>query len=652
MKVIGVDVIRGSVRSRSRRPTYAFVILADGEIVEETEVTRFRLLRRLAEERPEVLAVDSLQELATDQHELYEFLQSMPHGTRLVQVTGGERLESLAQVAGRYNIRFNRLSPYDEARTIARVAALGSGSEVIAFENASTITVSRNRSPGRGGWSQNRYVRKIHGAVLRKAREIEAELVASGVRYTKQETRAFGGTSRVVFEVPMPRDQVPVSGYHGADVQVRVFGKRLERIRFVPQKARPRHLIVGIDPGTTTAYAALDLEGNLLALRSSRQLTMADLIEELTRVGRPLVIASDVREMPFSVEKIRRSFSAIAFSPKSDISVEAKLDAARPFAYTNDHERDALTAALEAYRHYANRFQSLIRRVPDGVDLDLVRAGIVRGLSLEQVMEGLRTRAAAPAPVPTTPQETVVDEKDERCRRLEGQVKHLRILVQEFQDESARKDREIARLETRIKRFRARSAARALESAEIATRNAEIESLRSRLRREEKNVRRLNRRIAQLRRFEESRLDPGGVPFKVLDSFTRDAVRRLFETLGIQAGDLLYVTKTDGWGRTSIRDLADLQVRGLILNAPALDTVDLQLVRLCREYDLTLVAGETVEVQVRGPVGRVEPERLAEAERAWEAGQEAYRRQEQEAMLEGVLREYQTERGKEVRRGG
>ncbi len=652
MKVIGVDVIRGSVRSRSRRPTYAFIVLVDGEIVEETEVTRFRLLRRLAEERPEVLAVDSIQELATDQRELYGFLQAMPTGTRLVQVTGGERLESLAQVAGRYNIRFNRLSPYDEARTIARVAALGSGAEVVAFENTSTITVSRHRSPGRGGWSQNRYVRKIHGAVLRKAREIEAELVASGLRYAKQETRAFGGTSRVVFEVPVPRDAVPVSGYHGADVQVRVFGKRLERIRYISRKARPRHLIVGIDPGTTTAYAALDLDGNLLALRSSRQLTMADLIEELTHVGRPLVIASDVREMPFSVEKVRRSFSAIAFSPKADISVEAKLEAARPFPYANDHERDALTAALEAQRHYAHRFSSLLRRVPDGIDLDEVRAGFVRGLSLEQVMEGLRARPPAAPPAPAPPRETVVDEGDEQCRRLEGQVKRLRTLVGEFQEESARKDREIARLEMRLKRFRARSAVRALESAEIATRNAEIESLRARLHREEKNVRRLKRRVAQLRRFEEARLDPTGAPFKVLGSFTRDAVRRLIETLGIQARDLLYVTKTDGWGRTSIRDLADLQVRGLILNVPALDTVDPQLVRLCREYDLTLIAGGMVEVQVRGPVGWIETERLAEAERAWQAGQEAHRHQVQEAMLEGVLREYQTTRGKEVRRGG
>jgi predicted RNase H-like nuclease (RuvC/YqgF family) len=652
MKVIGVDVIRGSVRSRSRRPSYAFVMVADGEIVEETEVTLFRLLRRLAEERPEVLAVDSLQELATDQHELYALLQAMPTGTRLVQVTGGERTESLAQVAGRYNIRFNRLSPYDEARTIARVAALGAGAEVIAFENQTEVAVTRHRSPGRGGWSQNRYVRKIHGAVQRKAREIEAGLAEAGVRYTRQETRAFGGASRVVFTIPLPRGEVPVSTCRGADVQVRVTGKRLERIRFRPVSGRPRYLVVGIDPGTTTAYAALDLDGNLLALRSGRQLSMADLVEELARVGRPLVIASDVHEMPFSVEKIRRAFSAMAYTPRADISVEAKIEAARPYPYGNDHERDALTAALEASRHYRNRLANLLRRVPPGIDLDEVRAGVVRGQSLEQVLEGMRERPALPPPAaPQAPPEPL-SEDEERARLLEGQNKRLRGLVRELQEEGNEKDRAIERLEARLKAARARTAAAARRSTEIATRDAEIGSLRARLKREEKQVRRLKRRVAQLRRYEEAALDTAGVPVKVLEAITRDAVRHLFETLGIRPGDLLYAAATGGWGRTTVRDLADLQVRGLVLNASSLADVDPQLVQLCREYDLPLVAGGEVGVRVQGLLGRVDAERLRAAEAAWAEGQEELRRQQQQAMIVGVLRDYKTERGKEVRRGG
>ncbi len=237
-------------------------------------------------------------------------------------------------------------------------------------------------------------------------------------------------------------------------------------------------------------------------------------------------------------------------------------------------------------------------------------------------------------------------------RLLEGQNKRLRALVRELQDESSDKDRALDRLEARLKAARSRSAATARESAEIAARDAEIESLRARLKREEKSVRRLKRRVAQLRRFEEAALDTTGVPVKALAAFTRDAVRHLFETLGIRAGDLLYVAATDGWGRTTVRDLADLQVRGLVLNAPSLAAVDPQLVELCREYGLPLVAGGEVGVRVQGPLGRVDPEALAAAEAAWAEGQEEHRRRQQQAMLVGVLQDYRTERGKEVRRGG
>ena len=193
LSVFGIDIIKGSVRSRSRRPMYALVRLVGHEIVSETTVSMFRLFRLLTEETPDILAVDSLQEIATDQHELFFFLQGLPPQTKLVQVTGGEKKETLGKVAARFNISFDRFDPFAEARTTARVAALGAGAEVIAFENESEIVVSRHRSPGRGGWSQNRYVRKIHGAVRLKGREIEMQLFSSRASVREKRDQSVWG---------------------------------------------------------------------------------------------------------------------------------------------------------------------------------------------------------------------------------------------------------------------------------------------------------------------------------------------------------------------------------------------------------------------------------------------------------------------------
>ena len=44
-----------------------------------------------------------------------------------------------------------------------------------------------------------------------------------------------------------------------------------------------RLLIVGIDPGITTAYAVLDIEGSLIHLKSSKQLDLNHLISEIIK---------------------------------------------------------------------------------------------------------------------------------------------------------------------------------------------------------------------------------------------------------------------------------------------------------------------------------------------------------------------------------
>ncbi|MDN7026142.1 DUF460 domain-containing protein [Methanoculleus sp. FWC-SCC1] len=651
MKIFGIDIIKGSVRSKSRRPLYALYRMEDGEITDVTEVTEFRLMRLLSAEEPDILAVDSIQEIATDQHELFAFLQALPPRTRLVQVTGGERKESLPKVASRYNISFNKFDPYAEARTIAQVASLGAGVEVIAFENTTDIVVSRHRSPGRGGWSQNRYARKIHGGVMQKAREIEMRLKGAGLRYEKKETKAFGGFSRVAFTVNAPRDMVPVHASRGADVQVRVTGRRLDRIRYEQRSGRPRFLIVGLDPGTTTGIAAVDLDGNLVHLTSSRQMTMSDIVEELYRAGKPLIVASDVQQMPYSVEKIRRAFNAIPYTPRQSLSVEAKYDLTAPFSYTNDHERDALSAALDAYRSSKNKFQNIAKRVPPGVDLDEVRSRVLRGQALDQVLADLRgVPPAAEETAPTVPVERKVE--DERVVALDGMVKRLRGYVAELQEDLTERDREIERLRQTVRRERSATEKKLQKDADLATKDAIIESLKRQLKNEKRHARRLKKRLDRTRAIAELERAEDVTPVKVLDALTRDAVRSLDEALGIGEGDLLYLQRINGWGRAVVRDLATAGVQALIVGEETAEGLDPQLVREFREAELPLIRGATARVEVRGRTGAVKTDTLEEALRDWEEEQKQYRRELEAERVEYLFKEYRSEREKEVRRGG
>ncbi len=650
VKVFGIDIIKGSVRSRSRRPMYALVRM-EGQIIEsEGEVSMFRLFRLLNEEQPDILAVDSLQEISVDQRDLFFFLQALPPQTRLVQVTGGERKETLGKVAARYNISFNRFDPFAEARTAAHVASLGAGAEVIAFENESEVVVSRHRSLGKGGWSQNRYVRKIHGAVQLKGREIEMALVAAGLRYEKKETRAFGGCSRVAFRVFTTRDQVPVSTYRGSDVQVRISGKRLERIRFRPLSGKPRYLIVGIDPGTTTAVAALDLDGNLLHLASSRQMNMGDVVESLYRVGKPLIIASDVQEMPYSVEKIRRAFSAVAYTPKQDVSVETKIELTTAFPYGNDHERDALSAALDAYRQYRHKFQNLLKRIPPGHDLDEVRARVIRGQSLDQVIGDMN--AIIPEPPVNAPSAPVEVKHDEKARVLDGMVKRLRLFVGELQEEVKEKDYEIQRLQARLRKIHSSRDAQLAKDTVVIKKDAIIQSLKKRLRSEERHTRNLSRRLVRIRQFAELSMDGEVVPVKVMDTLTKEGLRRLTEDVGIQEGDIIYVTRLDGWGRSVVKDLAGIRIRAVVTSAAVFEESDPQMLPVFRELGVPLLSDKEAGVQIRGKRGLSGKETFEAALIRWQEMQAQHEREKKSEMIEHIFKEYKSERGKEVRRSG
>ena len=650
MKIFGIDVIKGSVRSRSRRPMYALVVLSGNEIINESEVSGFRLLRMLNAEKPGILAVDSLQEISVDQHDLFTFLQALPPSVRLVQVTGGEKKETLQKVASRYNISFNRFDPFEEARTIARVAALGAGAEVIAFENSSEIVVSRHRSPGKGGWSQNRYVRKIHGAVQHKAREIGMELMAAGLPYEKKETRAFGGCSRVAFTVRASRDQIPVSTYRGVDVQVRISGKRLERIRFRPLSGKPPYLIVGIDPGTTTAIAALDLEGNLLLLESSRQTSMSGVIETLYRVGKPLIIASDVHEIPFSVEKIRRAFNAVAHTPKQDMSVEVKQALTSKYPCQNDHERDALSAALEACRTYRNKFRNARKRVPAGYEVEEVMAGIVRGQSVEQVIGDLTEKAV---PVNEQAPDMEIDAaRDERIRILDGNVKRLRILVAELQEELQKKDQQVIRLQERLKKIRFRQDIVMRTDTEITRRDVIIENLKRKVRREERSNKALKKRIQRMKEFDEALLSGETIPLKILPALTKEEVKAFAGQMGIREGDVLYISRVEGFGKSTVRDLAHAGIAALLVGEWAGNAVAQQMEVSFREQKIPLLSADQVRIVQKGGRGAADPVQFRAAMKRWKDTQVIFEKEEKGRMLEQIYQDYRTERGREMKKVG
>ncbi len=652
--IYGIDIARGSPRAREL-PRYALAILRDGEISHFSMLRRQKIFNMIQRDRPEIIAVDNIFELAADRNELLSLMERLPDGVKLVQVTGGLHPEPLVRIARKHGISLDPENPNDEAEACARLADLGVGHEVSLFEDITKIKVSRARSLGRGGWSQNRYRRKVHGAVLQRSREIENILKdlsrEKGIRFEAVNVKGFGGYVRSEFTVYAKRGEVPVHSMASNDAQVSVRSVERDKIRYVPLKPRSqkrKFTIVGLDPGTTVGIAILSLDGDLLYLKSFRGIAPDEVVKIIAEYGKPAVIASDVTPMPGSVEKIRRSFNAVPASPGIEVSAEEKIALGKTFGYSNDHERDALTAALLTYRSYKNIFTRIEKKAPENSDLELIKLHVIRGESIESAIEkvraALQAREKPPGAraAPEKPEEKAVDESFQRMRetvhRQGEQIQNLQEYVEELKQAMAAKDRKISKLESRLKGFKKEAYSEIRKSKEVQIRDSTIESLKKELSNKNKTVKELRRRSNKLRKIQKMEIRGEGTPVKVISAFTKESISETKEKYGLKAGDVVFLEKPSGGGAATAQILVEARVRAVIIpediSHAAEDTFFKGDVPVLRD----------IQLERADDFAMAEPEALKAAIATWEKEAEAKRHKAKEDKLESLFEEYRSER--------
>lgn len=82
------------------------------------------------------------------------------------------------------------------------------------------------------------------------------------------------------------------------------------------------------------------------------------MIKKITKFGRPLIVASDVNPLPQSVERLASSVGSRVYYPEESLQISEKIELVREheIKIKNHHERDALAAAIKAYKSYRSLF--------------------------------------------------------------------------------------------------------------------------------------------------------------------------------------------------------------------------------------------------------------------------------------------------------
>lgn len=648
MSIFGVDIASGSPGSR-RDPSYSLVILEGDATALHHMISRHKLIRMIRERQPEMVAMDNVHELAQSHKDLINLLRRLPPSTKLVQVTGGDRPESLVRLARWNGITFDRTKPLEEAEASARLAARGVGAVVSAFEDKTLIKVSRRRSLGRGGWSQNRYTRKIHGAVMALAREVEKQLREAGLEYSLRAVEGLGGFTRAEFVVEASRDKVHINPGYSVDAQLKMQSIERPALQYKPLLHRRGYIIVGLDPGTTTGIAALNLRGELVDLISSRAMSSSDVIEWIAARGRSLIVATDVSPTPGAVEKVKRAFNAVLFSPGADMAGEEKIALGRELGYKNDHERDALAAALAAFRKYKNKFIQVEKKAPAEVDPDEIKALVVRGYSIENAIAEFshpppaEGRPAAPAPPAPDPDTAALRQ---HIQQLSEQVKTLRTYVDELQAQLAKKDADLQKANVRLDRLKDKTSREIKRDHEIRIRDKEIVRLRSILRSERKYTKKLKKNAVARKKAERIEEVKGLRRLKPVAAFSKEAVLAAAERHSLAEGDLVLLEDSSGGGKSTAEMFRERGVAAIVAEG--------EMAQAMQEYflDLGLPVFTSAEIAVQriDSLPFIRPEELEAARERWEVQQKARQARLEAEKLESLFQDYKVERMKEEKR--
>ncbi|MFA6329107.1 MAG: DUF460 domain-containing protein [Candidatus Micrarchaeia archaeon] len=146
--------------------------------------------------------------------------------------------------------------------------------------------------------------------------------------------------------------------------------------------------IAGIDSGSTSAYAVMTLDGEIVEIKSRKDAQGDFLFESLAKYS-PIFIACDTNPPSQAARKLKRSFSARLYCPSKSLPIVEKELMCRGLAAKNAHERDALASAIKCQHSLSSKLRQLRRRLSEAGALDsyeIIARGMLSGKNVSDFL--------------------------------------------------------------------------------------------------------------------------------------------------------------------------------------------------------------------------------------------------------------------------
>jgi len=589
-----------STPSSRTQPKYAIAVFDGENVISRFEnISRMRLVKLLWKFKPSILAIDNIYELASSNPKLLRFFKMFPLNVKIIQVTmtsnGFKPLSSLAREYGLYD-GGNKLSPIMAAELSAKLAFLGVGSECSYLKDETRILVCRGRRIGSGGMSEDRYERKIRTSVYNISMNIKSILDSKGFEYDVFFSRKRFGVDRCLFIVYASKSSLGglIKNIDLGDVQIRVFEGSSNRIIFKPVKmleediaGEVEYLIVGLDPGVITGLAIIDLDGRLLYIGSKRNWGRNDVISEIIKFGKPIIIATDVHPPSSFVVKVASIVGAKVIEFGKSLSISEKKDLI--YRYIEDyklnldlnvHERDALSAALKAFYGFKNLFS---KAEAHALELGFegshkaLRALLIKGYNIKQAIEILSRSRSVEEPVKVesgssnvkpVSESKIVEDLKRRLLLEEEKVRNLSMQRDELMAEISRLKAEVERLNSLLNSINSELNYRLKRDREIASLELRLNELKSSYMSLKSECDLLKSKIDDWNKFLMNVIRGEITILKYIKNLTIDDVNRSIKMYNIGKGDVVFISDFSVFDVEALKKLLDAGCMGVVGSSP------------------------------------------------------------------------------------
>jgi uncharacterized protein len=447
-----------------------------------------------------------------------------------------------------------------------------------------------------------------------------------------------------------------------------------------------RGLIVGLDPGHTVGLAIMDLDGQVLSVKSFKEASRSDVVSHIIGYGKAVLISTDVYPPPKMVKKLSSILKSRIDAPSRFISIESKIETVEIYLNEkssfprskvirsdeipqNAHERDALAAALKTYKKYQNKLQQIVKKVEEFnftySDIDEVKIMFLQGTpvskAIDHVLESKKDIENQKHIKNDSELELGIEKSSEsyknsaessgehleiifrlkhKIRSQENEIKNLKKKNLTMDDKLGVAQSEISRLKEKIDDLHYQYSKGLLEKKEVASKIAIIKGLQDKYQREKELRKSLEENLSSIKNIQALELSKNVVPVKIIESFTREGIKEACDYWKIKKGDVVFLKNSKGGGSHTASLIVQRGVKAVIINDQMSHTAEEEF----EKNMIPLLALRSVDLKMIDKFAVVRTDSLRKQIENWETQVKDRKASEDRKKLLNVIDEYRAKR--------